>query len=82
MLEHPIFLFALALILFYGLFSKAAEKTMVTAPMVFVTAGLVLSFFLSDEVKRNVQAPWVKLVAELTLILSCSLILPRLTSGR
>lgn len=69
MLEHPIFLFALALILFYGLFSKAAEKTMVTAPMVFVTAGLVLSFFLSDEVKRNVQAPWVKLVAELTLIL-------------
>lgn len=69
MLEHPIFLFTLALILLFGLFSKAAEKTMVTAPMVFVTAGIVLSFFLTEEVKQNVQAPWVKLVAELTLIL-------------
>jgi NhaP-type Na+/H+ or K+/H+ antiporter len=69
MLEHPIFLFALGLILFYGLFSKVAERTMVTAPMVFVTAGILLSFFLSEEVKQNVQAPWVKLVAELTLIL-------------
>jgi NhaP-type Na+/H+ or K+/H+ antiporter len=69
MLEHPIFLFTLTLVLFYGLFSKAAERTMLTAPMVFVTAGILLSFFLSDEVKHNVQAPWVKLVAELTLIL-------------
>lgn len=69
MLEHPIFLFSLALILFFGLFSKVAEKTMITAPMVFVTAGIILSFFLSDEVKGNVEAPWVKLVAELTLIL-------------
>lgn len=69
MLEHPIFLFTLTLVLFYGLFSKAAERTMLTAPMVFVTAGILLSFFLSDEVKQNVQAPWVKLVAELTLIL-------------
>lgn len=69
MLEHPIFLFALTLIFLYGLFSKAAEKTVLTAPMVFVAAGFVLSFFLSDEVKGNVQAPWVKVVAELTLIL-------------
>lgn len=69
MLEHPIFLFTLTIVFLYGLFSKAAERTMVTAPMVFVTAGFLLSFFLSDEVKGNVQAPWVKLVAELTLIL-------------
>lgn len=69
MLEHPIFLFTLTLIFLYGLFSKATEKTMVTAPMVFVTAGMILSYFLSEEVKHNVQAPWVKLVAELTLIL-------------
>ncbi len=69
MLEHPIFLFTLTLILFFGLFSKASERTMLTAPMVFVTAGVILSFFLSDEVKRNVTAPWVKIVAELTLIL-------------
>lgn len=42
---------------------------MLTAPMVFVAAGVVLYFFLPAEVRTNIEAPWVKLVAELTLIL-------------
>jgi len=69
MLEHPIFLVSLGLILVFGLFSKLSEQSIITAPMVFLTAGIVLSFFVPDEIKNNVQAPWVKLVAELTLIL-------------
>jgi sodium/hydrogen antiporter len=69
MLEHPLILLVAALILGYGIFSKRSEKSVITAPMVFVIVGLVASFFVSDEIRSNVQAPWVKVVAELTLIL-------------
>lgn len=69
MLEHPIFLFSLGLILVFGLFSRRAEHSMITAPMVFVTAGIILSFFIPGDIKDNIEAPWVKLVAEVTLIL-------------
>lgn len=69
MLEHPLILLVAGLILGYGIFSKLSEKSVITAPMVFVTVGLVASFFVSEEIRSNVQAPWVKVVAELTLIL-------------
>lgn len=69
MLEHPVFLISLGLILAFGLVSKLSEQSIITAPMVFLTAGIILSFFIPDEIKHNIQAPWVKLVAELTLIL-------------
>ncbi|MBL7848871.1 MAG: cation:proton antiporter [Cyclobacteriaceae bacterium] len=69
MLEHPVFLITLGLILLYGFLSKRLEASMLTAPMVFVTAGVALYFFLPSEVRTNIEAPWVKLVAELTLIL-------------
>lgn len=69
MLEHPIFLFSLGLIFAFGLVSKWFERTIITAPMVFVTAGMILSQFVPGEVTSQIEAPWVKLVAELTLIL-------------
>lgn len=69
MLEHPVFLFSLGLIFAFGLISKLSERSIVTAPMVFVTAGILLSLVLPDHIKDNVDAPWVKIVAELTLIL-------------
>ncbi len=69
MLEHPIFLLSLGLILAFGLFSRLAEHSVITAPMVFVTAGIILSFFIPGDVKDNIEAPWVKVVAEVTLIL-------------
>lgn len=69
MLEHPVFLITLGLILAFGLISKRSEQSILTAPMVFVTAGIILSFFISGEVRSHIEAPWVKLVAELTLIL-------------
>jgi len=69
MLDHPVFLISLGLLLAFGLISKWSERSVITAPMVFVLAGIILSFFVPDEIKSNVEAPWVKLVAELTLIL-------------
>jgi sodium/hydrogen antiporter len=69
MLEHPLILVVAALILGFGLFSKLSEKSIITAPIVFVIVGLIASFFVTEEIRSNVQAPWVKVIAELTLIL-------------
>jgi sodium/hydrogen antiporter len=69
MSEYPIFVFTALLILGYGLFSKIAEKSIVTAPMVFVLVGIGSSYFTIDFLKDGVNAPVVKIIAELTLIL-------------
>lgn len=69
MLEHPIFLLSLGLIFAFGLVSKLSERSIVTAPMVFVTAGMIVSLFLFGEAREHIEAPWVKILAELTLIL-------------
>ena len=69
MIENPIVLLVAGLILGFGIFSKLTEKSIISAPMVFVAVGLIASFFLDAEVKSNVQAPWVKVVAQITLIL-------------
>lgn len=69
MLEHPIFLLSLCLIFVFGLVSKLSERSIITAPMVFVTAGMIISLFLFDHARERIEAPWVKSVAELTLVL-------------
>jgi len=69
MSEYPIFIIAAVLILGYGLFSKQAEKSIITPPMVFVFIGLIVSFFRFDDTKVGLHAPLVKVIAELTLIL-------------
>lgn len=57
MSEHPVFAIAAALILGYGLFSKLAEKSIVTPPMVFVFLGVIASFFTFDITKVGMNAP-------------------------
>lgn len=69
MTEHPIFIFMALLILGYGLFSKRAEKSVVTAPMIFVIVGLLASLFNIDELNEGPKAGAVKVLAELTLML-------------
>ena len=69
MTEYPIFVFTALLILVYGLFSKALEKSVITAPMVFVVIGIIASNFQIDEFKQGIDAPLVKILAELTLVL-------------
>jgi len=69
MSEYPIFVIAAILILGYGLFSKLAEKSIITPAMVFVAVGLIVSIFRFDVSKVGIHAPLVKVIAELTLIL-------------
>jgi NhaP-type Na+/H+ or K+/H+ antiporter len=69
MSEYPIFIIIATLILGYGLFSKLAEKSIITPPMVFVFVGILASFFTFDSSKIGLHAPLVKIIAELTLIL-------------
>jgi sodium/hydrogen antiporter len=69
MVEHPLIALTALLILVYGLFSKASEKSMVSAPMVFVTMGFLGSLLGSEDLRAGINAPWVKIVAEVTLVL-------------
>lgn len=69
MTEYPIFVFTAILILIYGLFSKALEKSVVSAPMVFVVVGIFASFFSVEALKEGLNAPLLKILAELTLVL-------------
>ena len=70
MTDHPIIVFMALLLIGYGAFSKLADKSMITAPMVFVSVGMLVGFapvtFFHQE---GPIAPSVKLLAELTLIL-------------
>lgn len=67
--EYPIILVMALLILGYGVFSKKAENSIITPPMVFVLMGLFLSYFLPDLLEQNPKASYVKPVVEFTLIL-------------
>jgi NhaP-type Na+/H+ or K+/H+ antiporter len=69
MTEYPIFVFTALLILVYGLFSKALEKSVVSAPMIFVALGVAASFFSVEALKEGINAPLLKILAELTLVL-------------
>jgi NhaP-type Na+/H+ or K+/H+ antiporter len=87
MTEHPIIAFTALLFLAYGIFSKRAEKSIITAPMVFVTVGIVASFMSLDLLQEGSKAPYVKVLAELTLMLllfvdASNLNLPRLIKER
>ncbi len=67
--EFPIIIFAVLLTFGYGLFSRLSERSPVTAPMVFVTVGLIVSYFDSDFLKAGINAPLVRIIAEVTLVL-------------
>ena len=67
--DHPIIIFTALLILGYGLFSKTFEKSSLSAPMVFVTVGLIISFFVGENWKEGINARFVEPIAEITLIL-------------
>ena len=69
MTEYPIFVFTALLILVYGLFSKALEKTVITAPMAFAFVGIIVSYFSVDAFREGLNAPTLKILAELTLVL-------------
>ncbi|NQV02190.1 MAG: cation:proton antiporter [Bacteroidia bacterium] len=67
--DFPIFIFTALLILGYGLVSKKLAQFMITAPMVFVAMGLVAGFFQLDFLHGGIRAPFIKIIAEVTLVL-------------
>ncbi len=69
MTEYPIIAFAAFLILAYGIFSKLSEKSVISAPMVFVSVGILISFFVGESWKEGINATWAEPIAQITLIM-------------
>ncbi len=69
MSDYPIFLLIALLVYVYGLFSKKSGESMITGPMVFVAVGFAVSYISIDFLKGGIQAPLLKVIAELTLAL-------------
>lgn len=67
--EYPVIIFAALIILLYGLFSKLSEKSMITGPMVFISVGIFMSFFIGEDWREGITASWVEPIAQITLIL-------------
>ncbi|MCX5905487.1 MAG: cation:proton antiporter, partial [Proteobacteria bacterium] len=67
--EFPIIIFAALLTFGFGLFSRLSERSPITAPMVFVSVGLIVSYFDTDFLKAGINAPLVRIIAEVTLVL-------------
>lgn len=69
MTDYPIFLFIALLILAFGLFSRLSERSVITAPMVFVAIGIITSFIPFQPFKNGINAPLVRILSELTLVM-------------
>ncbi|MCU0398715.1 MAG: sodium:proton antiporter [Cyclobacteriaceae bacterium] len=69
MTEHPIFVFMALLILGFGIFSRLSAQSIISAPMVFVAVGIGASFLNFELLEAGPKAGYVKVLAELTLIL-------------
>jgi NhaP-type Na+/H+ or K+/H+ antiporter len=69
MLDHQIILLAATITLLFGVFSKVAERSIITAPMVFVSIGLILGPLGFSVLHMEIDAKGIQLLAELTLII-------------
>jgi NhaP-type Na+/H+ or K+/H+ antiporter len=67
--EYPIFIFAALLIFGFGLFSRASERSPISSAMVFVTVGVIAGPIGLGFLKEGIQAPLVRVLAEVTLVL-------------
>jgi len=67
--DHPALIVAALLIFVFGLASKAAERSPVTAPMFFMGVGILLSPLGLDLYQLTLKAESTKLLAEITLVI-------------
>lgn len=67
--DYPALIFTAVMILGYGIFSKKSEKSVISAPMVFVTVGIIISFFVGESWREGINARVVEPVAQITLVL-------------
>ncbi len=69
MLEHQALMLTASLILIFGLFSKLAEKSPISAPMFFVSIGILASPLFLGVFELSLDAELTRLLAEITLII-------------
>ena len=67
--DYPIILFAALLAYVYGLFSRLAERSPITGPMVFVAVGILAGPLGFGWLKVSVNTELVRVLAEITLVL-------------
>ncbi len=69
MSDYPVIIFAALLIFLYGLVSRVAEKSPITAPMVFAGIGILAGPTGLNLLQVTPGATVVKLIAEITLVM-------------
>jgi len=69
MLDHQLIILAAIIILLFGLFSKVAERSVITAPMVFVSIGLLLGPLGFSLIHVEIDAEGIQVLAEITLVI-------------
>ena len=67
--DHPALIFAAAMIFTYGLFSKIADRSPVTAPMVFVAMGILVGPVGLNFFDLEVKGELIHILTEVTLVL-------------
>lgn len=67
--NYPVIIFAALLVFAFGLFSKLAERSPITGPMVFVALGILISPLGLGWLKVSVNTELIKVVVEITLVL-------------
>jgi NhaP-type Na+/H+ or K+/H+ antiporter len=67
--DYPILIFAALLIFGFGLFSLVAERSPISAAMVFATVGMAAGPIGLDFLKGGINAPLVRVLVEITLVL-------------
>jgi NhaP-type Na+/H+ or K+/H+ antiporter len=67
--DHPAIIFAAAMIFIYGLFSKVADRSPITAPMVFVAVGILVGPAGFNLFHMEAHGALVHILTEVTLIL-------------
>lgn len=67
--DHPAIIFAAAMIFGYGLFSKLADRSPITAPMVFVAVGILVGPLGLNLFHIEAHGELVHILTEVTLIL-------------
>jgi len=67
--DHPVIIFAAAMIFIYGLFSKIADRSPVTAPMVFVAMGILVGPLGLNFFDLEVRGELIHILTEVTLVL-------------
>ncbi len=67
--DHPSIIFAAAMIFIYGLFSKVADRSPITAPMIFVATGILVGPLGFNVFHMEPYGALVKIITEVTLVL-------------